>query len=139
MNKIFLDINVILDIINPDRPQNKLALKMLKDLIINKYEIVISEDCLTTIFYIEQNKNKVLEFFLKVQKTWTISPFNKQVIDKALSLSLNKNLDLEDVLQCLCAKNNNCDYIITSDKNFYNCGISAKTISEFLDLNKNQL
>jgi predicted nucleic acid-binding protein len=118
MNKIFLDINVILDIINPDRPQNKLALKMLKDLIINKYEIVISEDCLTTIFYIEQNKNKVLEFFLKVQKTWTISPFNKQVIDKALSLSLNKNLDLEDVLQCLCAKNNNCDYIITSDKNF---------------------
>jgi len=40
---------------------------------------------------------------------------------------------LEDTLQCLCAKENDCDMLITSDKHFYNCGMKIQTASEFLN------
>ena len=51
---------------------------------------------------------------------------------KAIDLSLEKKLDLEDVLQCLCAKENECRVFITHDKRFYDCGVEIMTSEEFL-------
>jgi predicted nucleic acid-binding protein len=45
---------------------------------------------------------------------------------------LGNSLDLEDILQCLCAKENGCDVLITNDKKFYDCDIKIMTIKEFL-------
>jgi predicted nucleic acid-binding protein len=137
MNKIFLDINVVLDLINPSRERHNTSIKLLNLLIRKKYQIVISEDCISTVFYISNNKSKVLKFFLKIQHNWIISKFGSIVINDALNLSLAKNLDLEDILQCLCAKNNNCDIFITNDTTFHNCGINIQTPQQFINEHSN--
>ncbi len=129
---IFLDINIVLDMLNPQRVNNKQAIKLWNMLIVNKYTIMISEDMLSTIFYINKDKKHTLEFFQLIQNRWQIVPFGKAVLKNAIDLSLEKTLDLEDLLQCLCAKENGCEVLITNDKKFYNCGVSVCTTEEFL-------
>ena len=131
--KIFLDINIVIDGIDKDRPNNTIATKLIYALIVKGYEIVISEDMLSTIYYIQKNKKRTLDFFKTIQYNWKISPFGEEVISKAIDLSLEKNLDLEDVLQCLCAKENGCQILITNDKKFYDCGIEILTAESFLE------
>jgi predicted nucleic acid-binding protein len=131
--KIFLDINIILDIIESTRKDHEQALQLGNYLLLNDYRILISEDMLTTIFYISSNKQKTLIFIKEViLEDWEIVPFGKYVIKNGLDLSLNNNLDLEDTLQCLCAKENDCEILITNDIKFYDCGISICTAKEFL-------
>jgi predicted nucleic acid-binding protein len=134
VSKIFLDTSIILDIIDAQRPNNKKIHLLLEHLILNDIHIVISEDMLSTIFYVQKDKQLVLKFLHSIQKRWIISSFGKSVIKKAIALSLEKNLDLEDTLQCLCAKENGCEALITNDNKFYNCGISIYTIEDFLKL-----
>jgi predicted nucleic acid-binding protein len=131
--KIFLDINIVIDGIDKDRPNNTIASKLIYELIVNGYEIVISEDMLSTIYYIQKNKKRTLDFFKAIQYSWKISSFGKEVIRKAITLSLEKNLDLEDVLQCLCAKENDCQILITNDKKFYDCGLEILSAEAFLE------
>ena len=132
--KIFLDANILLDFLNQNRPSHKLAYNLLYYLEINDYSIVISEDMITNIFYIEKNKKSVLNFLNDIiLNGWTIAPFGTKVIKKSIELSLQKDLDLEDLLQCLCAKENKCDILITNDKKFYDCGLLISTAEEFLE------
>jgi len=104
-----------------------------KIVVFKNIEILLSEDILTNIFYISKEKRKVLEFFKLIQNRWKIIPFGKDVIKKAIDLSLEKDLDLEDVLQCLCAKENGCEVFISNDKKFYDCGIEIMNCEEFLN------
>ncbi len=130
--RVFLDTNIVLDILDSSRPNSDSIKALFQKLIINKYTIVISEDMLSTIFYIQKDKRKTLEFFKIIYKRWIISSFGKDVIKNAIDLSFENSLDLEDILQCLCAKENGCDILITNDKKFYDCGIKILTIEEFL-------
>ncbi len=57
--RIYFDTNIVLDIVNSSRPHNKQAVELWNKLTIKKYKIVISEDMLTTIFYINKDKNKL--------------------------------------------------------------------------------
>lgn len=131
--RVFLDTNVIIDILNSQRVNHKNATKLLEQLILNDISVVISEDMLSTIFYIVKDKKKTLEFFLVVIEDWIVSPYGKETIKKALKISLENSVDLEDTLQCLCAKENGCDALITHDNKFYNCGIEILTIEQFLN------
>ena len=130
--KIFFDINIVIDFIDIKRPNHKLAKKLVHKLVLNDYQIVISEDMLSTIFYIQKDKKKTLEFFKVIQDDWMISSFGRDVIEDAIELSLNETLDLEDTLQCLCAKENDCEVLITNDIGFYTCGIKVMAIDKFL-------
>jgi len=133
-NKIvFLDTNIVLDIVNPKRINNKKAVELWNMLVLKKYTIMISEDMLSTIFYINKDKNQTLHFFRVITKRWQIVSFGKDVVKNAIDLSLEKNLDLEGMLQCLCAKENGCKILITNDKKFHDCGISVCTTEEFLN------
>jgi len=130
---IFLDTNIVLDIVNPQRINNKQAMQLWNMLIVKKYTIIISEDMLSTVFYINNDTKHTLEFFKLILNRWQIVPFGKDVLKNAINLSLEKNLDLEDTLQCLCAKENGCEALITNDKKFYDCGIDIYTIDQFLN------
>ncbi len=130
--KVFLDVNVIISFLNDERLDSVVAKKLVGMLIVNGCDIFISEDMLSTIFYIQKDKRKTLEFFKTIQVDWIISPFGKDVIKNAIDISLQKNLDLEDVLQCLCAKESSCDVLITNDHKFYDCGLEICTVDEFL-------
>ena len=129
---VFLDTNIVLDIVNPRREGNKQAIALWNLLIIKQHTIIVSEDMLSTIFYINKNKRQTLEFFKLIQKRWQIVPFGKDVVARAVDLSLENDLDLEDVLQCLCAKENGCQTFITNDKKFYDCGIAVMNCADFI-------
>jgi len=129
---VFLDANIIIDLMVPTRAQHVTASALLKYLITNNYQIVISEDILSTVFYVVKEKKQVLHFFKTIQSKWHIVPFGAEVIKNAIDVALEKNLDLEDVLQCLCAKENGCSALITNDKKFVDCGVAIYTIDEFL-------
>jgi len=131
--KVFLDTNIVLDIIDKDRLNHMKAKGIWEILIKNHSTIMISEDMLSTIFYINKDDSYTLEFFKLIQNRWDIVSFGSTVISNAIELSLGKTLDFEDVTQCLCAKENGCDVLITNDKKFYNCGVEIMTIEEFLD------
>lgn len=138
--KIFLDTNIILDIIESTRSNHEKALQLGNYLLLNDYEILISEDMLTTLFYISNDKQRTLQFIKEVILVdWVILPFGTEVIKKAIDLSIEKNLDLEDLFQCLCAKENGCSYLITNDRKFCDCGINVLTPEEFLKRAEKQI
>ena len=130
---VYLDINIVIDLLDTKRTNSQSAKALLKHLTHNNIKIVISEDMLSTIFYIVKNKQAVLEFFQVIQKRWLIVSFGQDVIRDAVKLSLEKNLDFEDVVQCLCAKENGCIALITGDSAFYDCGIKKYSSDEAVE------
>jgi len=132
--KIFLDTNIVADIIDSSRTYHTSSLELLKFLVINKHEICISEDMLTTLYYISKDKKQTLRFFKDlIFIDWNVLIFGMGTIGEATELALEKDVDLEDVLQCLCAKESDCNILITNDKKFYNCGIEVLTVEKFLN------
>lgn len=130
--KIFLDINIVIDFLEQSRRQHHKAIELIEHLTVNNYNICISEDMLTTIYYISKQKPLVLKFLKTIAQRWQILHFGKETISKAIEMSLENDLDLEDLLQCLCAQTNGCKAMITHDKSFYDCGIVIYTAEEFL-------
>ena len=133
MQKVFLDTNIVLDFLDKKRENHKNATVLISILIKNKTEIYISEDMLSTIFYISKNKEYVLHFFEMICKKWFIVEYGIELISEAIAQCMeNKGQDLEDTLQCLCAKKHDCAFIITSDKGFVDCGIDVIDYEKFL-------
>ena len=133
MHKVLLDVNVIIDFIDPHRQRHQDAVSLLQYLLMNSYDICVTEDMLSTIYYITKNKEKTLRFFEDViLKRWIVLSFGTEVLTQAVSMSLETKKDFEDLLQCLCAKNNGCKMVITNDVKFYNCGITTMTTKTFL-------
>ncbi len=130
---VFLDANILIDFIDSKRKKHSIVTELIKYLILNDFNIFISEDILTTVFYVIKDKKLAIEFIETISEKWNIVCFGKETIKKAIELSKINNLDLEDVLQCLCALFNNCNILITSDKNFFNCGLTIFSPEEFLE------
>ena len=135
MKRVFLDTNILVDLLDEKREKNDLAIKLIEKLINEDYEIFISEDMLSTVYYIVKNKEKVLNFYKDIvdDKYWHIVPFREDVIQKAIDFSLKHNKDFEDALQCFVAKKHKC-ISITEDKKFVNCGIKILNYEEFLKI-----
>lgn len=132
MNKIFLDTNIIADILDSKRIKHQQSLSIVEHLITNDFTICISEDMLSTLYYISNDKQNVLNFIENViLADWQILYYGQTVIKKAVELSKTKKCDLEDLLQCICAKENQCSLILTNDKKFYNCGIPITSSENF--------
>ncbi|MCD6173603.1 MAG: PIN domain-containing protein [Sulfurimonas sp.] len=134
--KVFLDTNIVADIIDSTRDNHLLSLKLLEYLVLEDYIISISEDMITALYYILKGKKTTLGFLEDVVFIdWTVLIFGKSVLEGAVKLSLEKDLDLEDTLQCLCAKENRCEMLITNDNKFYDCGIAIYSTKEFIEKN----
>ncbi len=135
--RIFFDINIVVDLLDSKRNNHELTKKLIRLLYENDYKIAISEDMLSTIFYIVKDKKAVLNFFKVVLDSWLVLPFGEKIINHAIEISLQKKLDFEDVLQCLCAKENGCDCLITHDNNFVDCGLKVHSTQEYFALINN--
>ena len=132
--KIYFDTNIVLDMIDPSRHNHSKSIQLLKKFGLQEYKMYISEDMLSTIYYISKDKTSTLEFFENIIFIdWSILAFGTNVIKNATQEALQKNLDLEDLLQCLCAKENGCQILITNDKKFYDCGLEVLSTEAFLD------
>lgn len=131
--RVFLDTNIIADIIDATRANHQTSFKLLEALILREHSICISEDMLSTLYYISKNKTATLAFFKNVIFIdWEVFSFGSEVIREAIEISLKINSDFEDILQCLCAKHNHCSALISNDKKFYNCGINIYSSNEFI-------
>ena len=131
MSRIFLDTNILLDILIQDRPNHNYSEALLGKLL--DFDVYVSEDMLTTIYYIAKEKQKALEFLAFIQTQWYIVPFGADVLKEGIAFAHKHGSDLEDTLQCLCAKYNKCEAILTSDTSFFvECGIRRETYETFL-------
>ncbi|MBD3795512.1 MAG: PIN domain-containing protein [Epsilonproteobacteria bacterium] len=133
--KIFLDTNIILDFLDQQRLNHQNATELIPVLILNNYTPVISEDMLSTIYYINKDREKVLKFFKSILSKWEVVPYGVDLIKQAVDISLEKGMDLEDLMQCLSAQKSECEVLITEDKGFYDCGIKIYSTSRFLGEN----
>jgi len=123
MHRLFLDTNIVLDFLDRQRVDHEKAKALIKDIVVNEHQVVISEDMLSTVYYIHKEKPKVLDFFETILKEWEVVPYGPKVIAQAIAHCRMSGEDFEDALQCLCAKENGCIYIVTSDKGFAQCGV----------------
>jgi predicted nucleic acid-binding protein len=133
IKKIYLDINIIIDLVDITRPTHKDSQSLIRYALINEISIVISEDMISTIFYIVKDKQSVLKFLKVIVEEWQIVSFGQDVINDAIDTSIASGCDLEDIMQCLCAKKHSCDILITNDKDFYSCGVECMNTSKFLE------
>ncbi len=136
-HNIYLDTNIVADLLDPSRKGHKISLALLNKLLTDSWNIYISEDMLSTLYYISADKKAALEFFKNVIfKDWNVSAYGIETMQEAVGLSLCNSLDLEDILQCLCAKKNSSEILITNDKQFYDCGVGILTAEVFLERNE---
>ena len=129
---IFLDTNIIIDFLDSKRAKHKLACTLIEKLILEDYKIFMSEDMLSTIYYLIKDKNRVLNFFKDIYSEWNIVPFGGDVIIEAIEISLKSQKDFEDILQCLTAKKYKAIFIVTNDKKFTDCGVKIGDYSYFI-------
>ena len=130
MKKIFLDANILIDLIDPNRHKHKEVVEFIKNNIGNFF--YTSCDILTTIYYIA-SKNKCdnvldkLEYILKLVK---IINFSNDLALKTIEImKKDRNFkDFEDTLQYELAKSIKADFIVTNDKNFYSPDIEIITL-----------
>jgi len=122
-----------IDIINAKRANHTKAMRLMEKLIEDDCLVCISEDILTTLFYISKSKAQTLEFFKNVIFVdWEILSFGKSTLVEGVDRALQESADLEDVLKCLCAKHGECEMIITNDSGFYACGLDIVNVKQFL-------
>jgi len=130
--KLFLDTNIVIDIIDEARTHHAKAKETLIKIIQNDIEVYVSEDMISTVYYILRGNPKVLLFFKSILKEWRVVPFGNDVIEDAIVLCLKNGGDLEDTMQCLCAQKHGCSLLLTNDQSFAQCGMSVVTYEAFL-------
>lgn len=131
--KLFLDTNVILDLIINRKPFFENIAKIVTLYEERKCVLVTSSVSFVNCNYIlgkNVKKEKVLDNLKILRSFCSILEVSQTEID----ISLNSNFnDFEDAVQHYCALKNNCNYIITRDsKDFKNSEIPAFTPTEFL-------
>lgn len=125
-------MNVVVDFIEASRGKHPKAVELIQYLNINDYAIYISEDRLTTIDDTSMNKKAALSFLKHVVDDWRVLSFGQPIVKTGIDLSLKHELVLEDVLQCLCARENNCAVFMTNDTKFYDFGLPIQKVYQFL-------
>lgn len=135
--KIFLDTDVILDLVFERKPFFRNAQKILSLVEKNYFTGYTSSLILADCYYIiSNNKNKMaaVKTISKLRSILTVLPFT----DKEIGESLNSRFkDFEDGVQYFITINNGLDIIITRNiSDFKNVDINVFMPNDFLNLEK---
>ena len=133
ISKLFLDTNVVLDLLGEREPFYDSAAKIATLADKGKVKLVVSALTYSTAFYIlskfegtEAIKDKLRKFKVIAET----SDLTDKIIAKALS---SKFSDFEDALQYHCALEMDCNILITrNEKDFKESKISVMTPDEYL-------
>ncbi|MDD2781084.1 PIN domain-containing protein [Sulfuricurvum sp.] len=121
MAKLFLDANIILDLIDSDRKAVELTHQFISDGIIRGDDYCTSCDIFTTVYYVASKKLSSLQVIAELEKILAfveVIAIDIEVLKEAMNIVRDKD-DFEDVLQYVCAKKGECSAIVTNDKGFY--------------------
>ncbi len=137
MKKIFIDTNIILDLLSKRINYYEASQDLFTYAIDNKIKLVVSTLTFANAHYIlkEQLKLKKVRSSLRKFKTLVeVANFD----DKILELALEEEFkDFEDGVQYYIAIENSCDALVTRNKkDFKNSSIPILNATEFINLNK---
>jgi predicted nucleic acid-binding protein len=121
MAKIFLDANIILDLIDRDRNAVERTRTFISEGIISGDDYCTSCDIFTTVCYVASKKLTSLQVIGELEKILAfveVIPIDIEILKEAINIVRDGD-DFEDVLQYVCAKKGECSTIVTNDKGFY--------------------
>ena len=136
-NRIYVDTNVFIDLLDGTRPFAKGTLTLIREKISSGSILYINSDTITNAFYIvsRQKKfsnNELLGLMKKVILLFSIVPVEQDDTFEAIDLCMNEEnsfRDYEDALQYVCAKNIEAAIILSNDKGFVSLDIEIiKTV-----------
>lgn len=128
--KLLIDTNIFLDLILK-RENYKEALLILNAIEKKLFDASILDITILNIDYIAKKQVRNTNALLSaINQLFTVLGASNISIEKALNIDNN---DLEDNLQYICAKEAECEIIITNDKNFYSNSIEKMTSMEFVN------
>jgi predicted nucleic acid-binding protein len=127
MKSIFLDTNIIVDLMADRPPFSKYAIELFSLAELNKIKLYTSSHSLTTTHYLLKKyiEEKELRVILhNLLEFITIISVDLDVLRKSLN---SNHKDFEDAIQIYCASTvNGMEYIVTRNiKDFKNSGIPA--------------
>jgi len=135
--KVFVDANIIIDLIDDDRKYHLQTIKVFEYFIDKNIELYTSCVFVTTIYYIinkyaKTKINSLIEIE-KINEIFTVIPFDNQDIEKTVDIMRQNSSfkDFEDALQYHLAKKIGCEVIITNDKGFVSDGVKVFDIEKF--------
>jgi len=119
VKKIFIDANILIDFIDPNRAKHNEAVEFFKSHL--EDYLYTSCDILTTIYYVTSKYQNSLTAIENILKLINVISFSNEEAKKAIEMMKKdkKFKDFEDTLQYLLAKKIEADYIVTNDKGFY--------------------
>ncbi|UZD22395.1 PIN domain-containing protein [Algoriphagus halophytocola] len=133
MRRIFLDTNVILDLLGERVPFYDAIAKVLTLADQKKITLVVSPLSFTTIEYVlgkYLSKDLVLKKLRMFKILCEVCAVDEEIIEKGLNSSFG---DFEDAVQYFAALQSNCSIIITRNgKDFRSSNLSVMTAEEYL-------
>lgn len=133
MRKIFLDTNVILDLLAERHPFYEPIAKIVSLADRKEVSLLTSPITFTTVEYVLSKFETKETALLKLQKfsiLCQVAEANQETIDKSLFSFFS---DFEDAVQYFCALQSNCDLILTRNKaDFKNSVLPVFTAFEYL-------
>jgi len=134
MSTIFIDTNIVVDLLLKRKPFYESAEDIFSLADKNKIELVVSALTIANTHYVIsklKSKNLAREVIAKFKVLVTIISLSDKIIE--LSLNDNNFPDFEDGLQYYSAIEANCEFIITRDlKDFKNSNLPVMTADSFL-------
>ncbi len=132
MKKVFLDTNIIVDLIADRRPFSKYAIEIFNKAEEKKIEIFTSSHSIATTHYLLKKyleEKPLREVLYNLLDYLTVVPVDIDVLKKGLR---SKHKDFEDAIQVLCASSiAKIDCIVTRNtKDFKDCEILVMTPDE---------
>ena len=114
MKKVFVDTNIIVDLLADRRPHSKFAIELFKKAERNEVELFTSSHSIATSHYLLKkyiNEKQLRSILLSLLDYITVVPIDQESLIKGLR---SKHKDFEDALQMLTAESvNNMLCIVT--------------------------
>lgn len=133
-DKVFLDTNVVIDLLGERDPFYVSAAKIATLADNGIIQIVVSALTYSTVYYLLsrlENKEAVKEKIRKFKVIADTADLTDKIVDKGLA---SKFSDFEDALQYYCAVQTNCTILITrNQKDFKESGFPVLTPDEYLN------
>ena len=133
--KIFLDTNVILDVLIKREPfyiDSSKVLTLVNEKIVSGY---ISAITINNIYYILRklkDKETAKNFITEILVSFEIIALTKDILSRANKISID---DYEDGIQFFSALDCGCDFLITrNDKDYPRIGIKIISPEEFISI-----
>jgi len=134
--RVFLDTNIIFDVIDTGRPNSTHVKTLFSIFKHNNISLCISAITINNIIYVLQNRFKIDADILKkkvsrILELFEVVPYDFEVLVDGLKLPFN---DIEASFQFISALKCKADYLITEDKDFlkHNCNdLKLKIINTY--------